>query len=181
MTTSLRLSGDGTRMLAWIERDEYRLVNRWRKDRTQTYPELALLAGLPLGTVLDGEVVLLQAGKPNFRALLSRENCRSLLCIGAAARRAPVTYVVFDLLYERFESLLERPLHERRARLARLVERAGDPRLLYSQEVIGAGKAFFEAVCRQGLEGVVAKRLDSCYRPGKRGEAWIKIKAKGLR
>jgi ATP-dependent DNA ligase len=38
-----------------------------------------------------------------------------------------------------------------------------------------------EAVCRQGLEGVVAKRLDSCYRPGKRAEAWIKIKPKGLR
>lgn len=167
---------DGTRMLAWVEKGSYRLVNRWGRARTETYPELAFLAGLPAGTVLDGEVVVLDRGKPDFPALLARENCRSLVRIRAAAQRAPVTYVVFDLLYERYEPLLARPLQERRARLAKLIQAATHPRCVFSDGVLGAGTTFFEEACRQGLEGVVAKRLDSRYLPGKRGAGWIKIK-----
>jgi bifunctional non-homologous end joining protein LigD len=167
---------DGTRMLAFIDGDGYRLVNRWRADRTAVYPELALLVGLPAGTVLDGEVVVLRDGKPDFRQLLARENSRLDRRIRAGVRTHPVTYIAFDLLYEGFESLMHLDLRDRRRRLATMLARGYGDRLVLSQGVVGLGKAYFAEVCRLGLEGVVAKRLDSRYQPGRRSAAWIKIK-----
>jgi len=68
------------------------------------------------------------------------------------------------------------PLSVRRERLKKLMQRYPHPRLVFSQGVVGPGKAFFAEVCRLGLEGMMAKRLTSCYRPGRRTDAWIKIK-----
>jgi bifunctional non-homologous end joining protein LigD len=82
----------------------------------------------------------------------------------------------FDLLYEGFESLMHQDLRDRRQRLAALLARSYGDRLVLSQGVVGMGKAYFAEVCRLGLEGVVAKRLDSRYQPGKLSGAWIKIK-----
>src|SRR5713226_6206297 len=100
---------DGTRVLAFIERRGYRLVNRHRADVTDRYPDLGFLGTPPTGTVLDGEVVVLRQGKPDFGLLLSRNQVRATLKIQFLARILPVTYVVFDLLYERYESLLAHP------------------------------------------------------------------------
>src|SRR5216683_7608953 len=91
---------DGTRALAFVDSRGYRLVNRHRADVTDRYPELGLLNDLPRGIVLDGEVVVLRQGKPDFGLLLSRNQARSPLKIQFLARILPVTYVVFDLLYE---------------------------------------------------------------------------------
>ena len=169
---------DGTRVLAFVDDGGYRLVNRHRVDVTDRYPELDLLANLPAGIVLDGEVVVLRQGKPDFGLLLSRNQTRVALKIRSLARMLPATYVVFDLLYDRFESLLALPLGTRRKRLEKLMGRYAHPRLVFSQGVVGPGKAFFAEVCSQGLEGVMAKRLASRYRPGRRTDAWIKIKPK---
>ncbi len=169
---------DGTRVLAFVEQGGYRLVNRHRVDVTDRYPELGFLGDLAAGTVLDGEVVVLQNGKPTFRLLLSRNQARAPFKIRSLARTLPATYVVFDLLYERFESLLALPLGTRRKRLEKLMRRYAHPRLVFSQGVVGPGKAFFAEVCGQGLEGVMAKCLASRYRPGRRTDAWIKIKPK---
>jgi len=169
---------DGTRVLAFVEQGGYRLVNRHRVDATDRYPELGFLGDLAAGTVLDGEVVVLQNGKPTFRLLLSRNQARAPFKIRSLARTLPATYVVFDLLYERFESLLALPLGTRRKRLEKLMRRYAHPRLVFSQGVVGPGKAFFAEVCGQGLEGVMAKCLASRYRPGRRTDAWIKIKPK---
>jgi ATP-dependent DNA ligase len=167
---------DGTRVLAFVESDGYRLVNRHRADVTERYPELGMLAQLSAGTILDGEVVVLRQGKPDFGLLLSRNQARAPLKIQSLARSLPITYVVFDLLYDRFESLLALPLSTRRERLEKLVRACANSRLVFSEGIVGRGRAFFEAVCREDLEGVVAKRLDGRYRPGRR--AWIKIKPK---
>jgi len=169
---------DGTRVLAFVEQGGYRLVNRHRVDVTDRYPELGFLGDLAAGTVLDGEVVVLQNGKPTFRLLLSRNQARAPFKIRSLARTLPATYVVFDLLYERFESLLALPLGTRRKRLEKLMRRYAHPRLVFSQGVVGPGKAFFAEVCGQGLEGVMAKCLASRYRPGRSTDAWIKIKPK---
>jgi ATP-dependent DNA ligase len=169
---------DGTRVLAFIDQSGYRLVNRNRADVTDRYPELGFLATLPAGIVLDGEIVVLRQGKPDFRLLLSRNQTRAPLKIRSLARTFPATYVVFDLLYHRFESLLTLPLSMRRERLEKLMRRCVHPRLVFSQGVVGPGKAFFAEVCRLGLEGVMAKRITSHYRPGRRTGAWIKIKPK---
>jgi bifunctional non-homologous end joining protein LigD len=165
---------DGTRVLAFVESYGYRLVNRHRADVTDRFPELVFLNNLPAGIVLDGEVVVLRQGKPDFGLLLSRNQARASLKIQSLARTFPATYVVFDLLYDRFVSLLALPLRARRQRLDRVVQACDDPRLAFSEGIVGPGRAFFEAVCQKGLEGVVAKRLDGRYRPGRR--AWIKIK-----
>jgi ATP-dependent DNA ligase len=165
---------DGTRVLAFVEKGDYRLVNRHRADVTDRYPKFGFLNDLPAGIVLDGEVVVLRQGKPDFRLLLCRNQARASLKIQSLARTFPATYVVFDLIYDRFESLLALRLWARRQRLEAVVWACANPRLVFSEGIVGSGRAFFEAVCREGLEGVVAKRLDGRYRPGRRD--WIKIK-----
>jgi ATP-dependent DNA ligase len=131
------LKWDGTRVLAFIEQGGYRLVNRHRADVTDRYPELGCLGALPPGTVLDGEVVVLQNGKPSFGLLLSRNQARAPFKIRSLARTLPATYVVFDLLYERFESLLAPPLSTRRKRLEELIRGSAHPGLVFSQGVVG--------------------------------------------
>src|SRR6266849_9192680 len=168
------LKWDGTRVLAFVDTRGHRLVNRHRADVTERYPELRFLDHLPAGMVLDGEVVVLRQGKPDFRLLLCRNQARASLKIQSLARTFPATYIVFDLLYDRFESLTALPLRARRQRLEAVVRACASPRLVFSEGIVGSGRAFFEAVCRQGLEGIVAKRLDGRYRPGRR--AWVKIK-----
>ena len=101
---------DGTRVLAFVDSNRYRLVNRHRADVTERYPELGFLNDLPTGIVLDGEVVVLRQGKPDFRLLLSRNQARASLKIQSLARTFPATYIVFDLPYHRFESLLVLPV-----------------------------------------------------------------------
>jgi ATP-dependent DNA ligase len=96
------------------------------------------------------------------------------------ARTRPVTYVVFDLLYVNFRSVMVEPLVERRRRLREIVESLAHPRIVFSEGVLGAGTALFAEVCRLGLEGVMAKRLSSGYRPGRRSRAWLKIKPCGI-
>ncbi len=64
----------------------------------------------------------------------------------------------------------------RRERLARTVARAGQERFIVSAGIVGPGKAFYREVVREGLEGVVAKRLSSRYLPGRRSDGWLKIK-----
>ena len=165
---------NGTRVLAFVDRAGYRLVNRHRVDVTDRFPELRFVANLPAGIVLDGEVVILRQGKPDFGLLLSRNQARAPFKIQSLARTFPATYVVFDLLYDRFEPLLTLPLWARRQRLKPVVRTCANSGLVFSEGIVGSGRVFFDAVCREGLEGVVAKHLEGRYRPGRR--AWIKIK-----
>ncbi len=166
---------DGMRTLAYVADGGLRLVNRHRHDVTARFPELAFLADLEAGAVLDGELIALRGDKPDFGAIMGRRHARGTARIAALARGSPATYVAFDLLYRRFEPQLALPLQQRRALLAEVV-RGVDPRLVLSDGVVGKGKALFEQVRRQGLEGIVQKRLDSPYRPGQRTDAWIKAK-----
>lgn len=167
---------DGIRTLAFIEADGYRLTNRRRLDMTDRYPEFTFLKDLPPGTILDGEIVVFAKGKSDFSLLMQREQARNPLRIKALLKELPATYIVFDLLYEGFASIMEQPLVQRQERLRQLVKQAKQPRLVVSDCIVGPGKAFFEQVIARDLEGVVAKRLQSKYQPGKRSDAWIKIK-----
>ncbi len=167
---------DGTRALLFVESDGYRLVNRRQRELTERYPEFESFAELPPGTVLDGEVIVLRNGKPDFECLLSREQARSPLRWQAGALEYPATFVVFDQLYDRFRPLLREPLTARRKTLEEVVKLGGDVRLVFSDGVVGDGVKFFDAVCQKGLEGMVAKRLTSTYTPGQRSDAWVKVK-----
>jgi DNA ligase D-like protein (predicted ligase) len=168
---------DGTRALAFVDRRGHQILNRRKVDMTGRYPEFEFLAtAIDKGTVLDGEIVVLKGGKPDFNALQKREHARSKRKITMVPKSTPATFVAFDLLFDAYEVLLERPLAERRERLREVVRRCGNPRLIMSEGVIGSGAGYFAEACKLGLEGIVAKRLDSRYLAGKRSDAWIKIK-----
>ncbi|MHC4078551.1 MAG: ATP-dependent DNA ligase [Planctomycetota bacterium] len=167
---------DGMRTLCFVEAEAergYRLRNRQQRDVLQNYPELGFLAKLPAGLALDGELVLLQDGKPSFRGLMSRQHAKDPKRIAAMASSI---YVVFDLLYQGFEPTMAESLSERRKRLQEVVAALGEERLMLSDGVVGNGKAFFEQMRQREFEGIVAKRLDSRYLPGQRTEAWTKVK-----
>jgi ATP-dependent DNA ligase len=167
---------DGVRAMAYIESDGYRIMNRRRVDITSRYPEFEFLKDLPPGTVLDGEMVVLAAGKPDFSLLQSREHTRSPMRQKSLSRNLPATLIVFDQIYAGFESCMQEPLRRRRERLVETVDACGSARLVASQGVIGEGVSYYQHVLAEGLEGIVAKRLASVYLPGKRTDAWIKIR-----
>lgn len=170
------LKWDGVRAMAYAEDGALRLHGRRRRDLAGRYPELAFLAALPSGTVLDGELVVLQPdGRPDFGAIVGRENTAPPRAAAAAAVR-PVHYVVFDLLYLAGEPVLVRPFAERRQLLAELLATVRSKHLLAADGVATHGRALFAAAQQRALEGIVGKRLDAPYRPGERCDAWVKIK-----
>lgn len=167
---------DGIRALTFIDDGAHRMLSRRRNDMTERYPDLAFLAELEPGTVLDGELVVLENERPDFRAVMRREQARGAIKIEHLAATLPASYVVFDILFHGYEPLVQRPLHARREVLRELVERTAHPRLVRSDGVVGSGVATFEQMTALGLEGMVAKRLDAPYLPGARTDAWIKVK-----
>ena len=138
---------DGTRMLVFRDASGCRLLNRHGAHRTTQYPEFAGLTQLPVGTILDGEMIVLQQGQPDFGRLLSRDLACQPLKIQLLARSLPATYVAFDLLYARHRSLLSQPLHERRAQLRALVAALGQPQVVFCEGIVGAGREF-SSPCR---------------------------------
>jgi ATP-dependent DNA ligase len=135
-----------------------------------------MLSRLPSGTVLDGEVVLLQHGLPDLEAILARHQLVSTARIRQRCQVEPVTYVLFDALYANGRSLLAEPLSVRRQVLQDLLESFDEPRLVFSAGIIDRGSAYFEQAVAQGQEGVMAKHLASPYLPGRRSACWRKIK-----
>jgi len=158
---------DGIRTQALVERGALRLVSRKGVDISERYPSLESLAALPGGLALDGELVVLRNGKPDFELVLKSMHRASSL---------PVSFVVFDVLYKSSRSLLGAPFSERRETLEELLRDSPCPGLLLSEGVRAKGKLLYQTACAQGLEGVVAKRLSSAYAAGKRNGAWVKIK-----
>jgi bifunctional non-homologous end joining protein LigD len=167
---------DGVRALVAVEGGRTSVRSRRGREIGTAYPELREL-GRALGTtevVLDGELVAFDSeGRPSFERLQRRMHASE-----TAARRlageVPVTYVVFDLLHLDGRPLLDAPYTERRARLDELALEG--PHWRCPAYHAGDGAAMVQASRAQGLEGVVAKRLDSPYEPGRRSGAWIKIK-----
>jgi DNA ligase D-like protein (predicted ligase) len=167
---------DGIRALTFVEGGAVRALSRNRQLLTPAFPELAPLARLPSGSVLDGELVVLEHDRPDFARVLERMQGKGKLRVEALARSLPAQYVAFDLLYEHGTSLLARPLVERRARLADLLAGLAEPRLIFSDGTVGPGRALFEQARTRGLEGLVAKELEGAYLPGKRTRSWVKVK-----
>jgi bifunctional non-homologous end joining protein LigD len=163
---------DGYRALGHVVGGELALRSRNGVDMASWFPELAALAGA-LGDhagVLDGEVVALDdAGRPSFGALQQRMAAR-----GGRRRGPVVTYLVFDVLWLDGRLLTVLPYVERRGLLEDL-EVAG-PRWQTVASFPGAGTALLAATREQGLEGVVAKKLQSHYLPGRRTRNWLKTK-----
>jgi bifunctional non-homologous end joining protein LigD len=168
---------DGVRAIAYSQPGELRLESRNLKDITDSYPEL-FAVNAALGShsaVLDGEIVAFDGdGRPSFAALAQRMHVASRARARKLAQGTPVTYAIFDLLWLDGHSLMHEPYVERRRRLAELALTGASWQT--PEHVVGEGRAMLTASAEQGLEGIVAKRLDSAYRPGLRTTDWVKIK-----
>jgi bifunctional non-homologous end joining protein LigD len=163
---------DGMRLLADVVDSGLTLRSRSGRDVTPHFPELAGLVDLAPDVLLDGEVVLLERGVPSFQALGDRMHA---VVEQRAALARPVTYMVFDILRLYGVPLLDRTLDERRATLERLdLGRVAGGQIALSPTYTD-GRALLEATAQRGIEGVVAKRRDGRYRPGRRSEGWIKV------
>ena len=172
------LKVDGTRTIAYIDKmkKEVRLLNRrkiWFEDR---YPEMKdLWQDVDAEQViLDGELVVLKQGKPDFYLLAEREHVESKTRAEILSKLNPAAYVVFDILHLNGKDLIDLPLAERKKILSQVVKESS--RVLISAYVVGEGKKFFEEVKEKSLEGIMAKRLESSYQIGKRSKDWLKIK-----
>jgi bifunctional non-homologous end joining protein LigD len=157
---------DGVRCMA--HRDgggPARLLSRTDRDMTGQFPELAeALEAQPVGDfVVDGEIVAFADGVTSFSRLQRR-----------ARERVSVFLYVFDILRHEGRDVRDLPLRERKALLRDALEFGG--RLRYSQHRNAHGKRLFSEACRQGLEGLIAKRADSSYRSGARSRDWLKLK-----
>jgi bifunctional non-homologous end joining protein LigD len=168
---------DGHRCLAALG-GATRLTSRTGRDVTTQFPELLEMHRqlAARNAVVDGEIVALDRdGRPSFQRMQDRFH-RPADELARRQDRVPIQFLAFDLLWLDGVSLLEEPLAERRARLAEVFVETG--RLRLSQAVSGRGTDLFEHVKRLGLEGLIAKRAASPYRPGKRSPDWRKVKTK---
>jgi bifunctional non-homologous end joining protein LigD len=168
---------DGIRAIARSEPGHVRFITRNGNDVSAAYPELRTLnrALSNHSAILDGEIVAFdEDGKPSFQAIQPRIHQRGEAAIRRLMAQTPVTYAIFDLLWLDGHSLMDLPYTERRRRLAEL--RLDGERWRVPAHHEGHGSALLAATKKQGLEGVVAKRLDSRYAPGRRDGSWLKIK-----
>lgn len=161
---------DGYRVGCLISNGRIRLVSRKGLDWTAKFPEIteAVAAlGIEHG-LIDGElVVMLADGRSSFEAMQQ-----------AVSQRPPrkgLVYFAFDLLHLEGERIDRQPLHQRKAKLQELIGRSKTGRIRYTEHVEGRGTDVFEQVCKMGLEGIISKRRDLPYQPGRR-DSWRKIK-----
>jgi len=168
---------DGVRAIVYIEGGRPRVLSRNERDVTGSYPELRALADAQGARqiVLDGEIVAMdEAGRPSFGRLQERMHVTRAAAVRRVATTVPVTYLIFDLLHVDGSSTLALGYAERRALLESL-DLAG-PSWTLAPSFAGGGAAVLQASREAGLEGIVAKRLDSPYLPGRRSEHWLKVK-----
>jgi bifunctional non-homologous end joining protein LigD len=157
---------DGYRAIAEIEKGKVALYSRNGNSFVKAYPPIkeALQKTFKNDCVLDGEIVALAEEKVSFNALQYYKE-----------KKAPLQYVVFDLLYLNGEDLRDKPLSLRKELLRSIIPSKGP--ILFSDHIEAEGVSFFETIKKQGLEGIMAKDNNSPYREGTRSGEWLKIKA----
>ncbi|MFA5039262.1 MAG: DNA ligase D [Candidatus Omnitrophota bacterium] len=161
------LKWDGYRCLAEIRQGEVRLYSRNNKTQNERFPAVAkAFSDFPADALFDGEIVAVdEKGASRFQLLQNYLN----------GGRGALIYYVFDILYLGTNDLRKLPLARRKEILRGVLPSSAVVR--FSDYVESNGRAFFDIVQKNGLEGVVAKKLDSPYRSGSRSREWLKVKA----
>lgn len=167
---------DGYRVIAFVRNGNVRLQSRRGIDLTGVFPEIIADLALPANgqMVIDGEIVALDAnGRPSFNALQNRVQLKTSTDIAKAQRASPAVLVCFDLLHCAGVNLRGIPYAARRRYLAQCLLPSMRIQLIH---VATNAEQLYAAATASGFEGIVAKRKDSLYQPGKRSNAWLKIK-----
>ncbi len=164
---------DGFRAIAYVE-EPFSLKSRNGKELKNNFPELGELNRLGSNIVVDGEIIVMREGKPDFQSLLERGQAVSTGEIQRQATRAPAVYIVFDILEKDGKSLTNLPLMERKKILKDSLREGAN--VLLCDFIEEKGEAYFQLALEKGLEGVVAKKKDSQYEEGLRTGSWLKIK-----
>jgi bifunctional non-homologous end joining protein LigD len=169
---------DGIRCLAYVEYGAVTLINRRKVDITYRYPDLVAALSEMFESnrmvVLDGEIICLKDGLPDFARAHKRDAQANAGAAAALAAAYPATYMAFDLLYHDGDDLRHMPYAARRAMLKTLAEGSGHDQVQWSRSEQD-GEAMWNFVTTVGLEGLIAKHKTAAYRAG-RGSAWIKLK-----
>lgn len=166
---------DGARCIAYISGNTVELKNRRMRSISYRYPEITRALKQSAGDcVLDGEMSVMDKGIPSFATLAIREQQIQKTRINYLSENLPASFIVFDILYKRGENIMNRPLSERKSILK---EELGESDVITIIDYFPEnGKSYFKAALGMGLEGVMAKRLDSPYQPGVRSKDWVKVK-----
>ena len=164
---------DGIRAITRIG-EKLSIYSRNDNNITPKFPELYELTQLASNVVLDGEIVVMKGGHPDFQAVAKRVQAAKPDDIEREARESPCTYVVFDILEKDGQPLTGEPLSKRKEILKESLTEG--KHVVISKDVTVEGEAYYNAAVAKGLEGVVAKRLDSPYRQGERSREWLKVK-----
>ena len=166
---------DGCRCIGYFDQSGTCLRNKRNMELLPRFPELkGLHHSVSDRTVLDGELVVLRNGVPDFFELQRRTLLTDRFKIEMAASRHPASFVAYDCLYESSRNIMDQPLLERKEALQSSVRENG--LIAISRFIPTDGIGLFHAADEKELEGVVAKRAASLYYPGKRTKDWIKFK-----
>ncbi|WP_281257624.1 hypothetical protein [Planifilum fimeticola] len=153
--------------------DGMKAYTRHGNEVSARFPELKQFS-IPKGTVLDGELIVTDDhGRSDFEWVMKRLQARNPKKIERLVRELPVQYVVFDILYHRGKSVVDLPLVERKALLDEVVKE--NDVLARIRFIEGGATGLFQATGDAGLEGIVIKRKDAPYQPGKRSWSWQKV------
>lgn len=174
---SYEIKWDGIRAIAYIQPNQLRVFSRNSLDLTAQYPELQqlIIECNNHSLILDGEIVAFNTeGRPSFELLQQRMNLVSAKSIKKIMQHIPVTYIIFDILSFNGDLLLDQKYTDRRSKLESL--KLSGSHWQVPDYTVGSGEAMLAATRALGLEGIIAKRLDSAYHPGQRSGDWLKIK-----
>jgi DNA ligase D-like protein (predicted ligase)/DNA ligase D-like protein (predicted polymerase)/DNA ligase D-like protein (predicted 3'-phosphoesterase) len=168
---------DGVRVMVALQDGQIRLRTRNQMDVTHAFPELTSSEHFRASSGLfDGEIVCLDAGgKPVFNQILKRTMAGSAAAAEKLARQYPVHCYLFDVLHLDGRALIQEPLQKRSVWLRDSIKPQTPYRI---SEMLEDGQALWEAAKVHELEGIIAKRMDSSYWPGKRTDSWLKIKVR---
>src|SRR5215208_2785666 len=174
---SFEFKWDGVRAITYFDGRRLSMESRNRLDITPRYPELHAIARELAGrrAILDGEVVALDKdGRPSFPLLQQRMHVRDAGAVKMLMKSVPVYYMIFDVLYLDSQVTMPLSLKKRRELLEGLMLSGESWRT--SPAIEGEGQSMYETALAHTMEGIVAKKLDSPYEPGRRSPNWLKIK-----
>ena len=172
------LKFDGIRCIVFLDpkAKTTRFYNKRHMLLNPHFPELLQIhKNVKQKCILDGEVFVMNNGRPTFSDVQKRALTNDKFKIELQSKKLPASFVAYDILYLRDKEITDLPLLKRKEKLESVIKSENEL-FSYSRYNVGQGIKLYELTESQNLEGIVAKRIDSKYYQGKRSKDWLKIK-----